>query len=165
MSPPLVRIPSSRPDTKSYHACSRDPPRAPAPSVCRPVRCRQTWSPTLFRTPRGLVVGEYGCRDRRSRGIVSNTLWRSQGVCDCLLANLARRPAGISSGRSGMALDDGAFPVCLLCPLVDTRFPYKVKFGRQPQIPPNGAWSRSIVWRARWLDPLRIARPSEDALL
>src|SRR6266699_2283480 len=139
MSPPLVRIPSSGPDTKSCHACSRDPPRAPAPNVCRPIRRRQTWSPTLFRTPRGLVVGEYGCRDRRSRGIVSDTLWRSQGICDCLLANLARRPAGISSGRSDITPDDGAFPVCLLCHLGDGGGVYEAKPGRQLQIPPNGA--------------------------
>src|SRR6266699_3179197 len=121
MSPPLVRIPSSGPNTKSCHACSHDPPHVPAPSVCRPVRRRQTWSPTLLRTLRGLVVGECGCRDRRSRGIVLDTLWRSQSVCDCLLANLARKPAEISSGRSDIAPNDKAFPVYLLYSLIDTQ--------------------------------------------
>ncbi len=110
-------------------------------------------------------MGEYNCRDRRSHNIVSDTLWRLQGVYDYLLANLARRPAGISSGRSDIAPNDKAFPVYLLCPLIDTRFLYEVKPGRQLQIPSNGAWSRNIVWRTRWLNSLRIAHPSEDTLL
>src|SRR6266699_5994201 len=112
MSPPLVCIPSSGPDTMPYLVCSRDLLHVLTPSAYRPVRRRLIWSLTPIRTPLDLEVGECGCRDRRLYNIASDRLWRSRGVCDCLLASPARRQAGRSSGRSGMAPDDGAFPAC-----------------------------------------------------
>jgi len=74
MSPPLVCIPSSGLDTMPCLVYSRDPLRALAPSVYRPVRRRLIWSLTPIRTPLDLEIGEYSYRDRRLRDIASDRL-------------------------------------------------------------------------------------------
>src|SRR6266566_5402032 len=147
MSLPLVHISSSGPDTIPCLVCSRDPPRALVPSAYCPVRCRLTWSLTPIRTPLDLEVGECGCRDRRLRDIALDRLWRSRGIYDCLLASPTCRQAGRSSERSDITPDNGAFPVCWLCLLVDIRFPYEARLSRQLRIPSNGVWNRNNIWR------------------
>ncbi len=91
MSLSLVCIPFNGLDIMLCLVYSRDLPRALAPSVYRSVRRCLTWSLTPTRIPLDLEVGECNYRDRRLRDIVSDRLWRSRSIYDCLLVSLARR--------------------------------------------------------------------------